>query len=146
TAEYREHGAIFWPDFGRLKASRRIWDACEVAYLDEPEFESGQIVVDKQRCWQALNLTMHYNEHSDYYFQHIHGDKETFHMAFRRLGKSFAMPPFGIHPLAQTMCQHDFQGNRIFQHRNLDKWRLDGSNRRIDGFIDEDVCRYFLAQ
>src|SRR5262249_49945701 len=59
---------------------------------------------------------------------------------------SFAMPPFGIHPLAQTMCQHDFQGNRIFQHRNLDKWRLDGSNRRIDGFIDEDVCRYFLAQ
>ncbi len=146
TEPYREHGAIFWPDYGRLDRSRLIWKACEVEYRDEPEFESGQIVIDKKRCWEALNLTMHYNEHSDFYYRHIHGDKETFHLAFRRVQKSYAMPGKGIHALDATMCQHDFEGKRVFQHRNLDKWRLDGTNRTVAGFVGEDVCRGFLAE
>jgi AAA+ ATPase superfamily predicted ATPase len=44
------------------------------------------------------------------------------------------------------MCQHDFQGRRVFQHRNMDKWRLDGSNRQIRGFLFEDQCREFLSE
>jgi len=145
TPEYEQTGALFWPDYGRLERSRDIWGICEVPYRDEPEFESGQCVVDKRRCWRALNLTRHYNDHSDFYFQHIHGDKDTFHMAFRRTETPYAMPKRGIRPLDATMCQHDFQGRRIFQHRNLDKWLLDGSNRRIRGFRLESLCREFLA-
>ena len=145
TPQFQEHGAIFWPDFGRLEQSRTIWHVCDVDYRDEPEFESGQLVVDKERCWAALNLTMHYNEHSDFYYLHVHGDKETFHLAFHRVGKSYAMPSRGIDALDATMCQHDFEGRRIFQHRNMDKWHYNGSNRRIRGFIDEDACRQFLA-
>lgn len=144
--EYKMHGAIFWPDYGRLEPFRRIWDACEVEYRDEPEFETGQIVVDKQRCWDALQLAWHYNEHSDFYYRHIHGDKDTFHMAFHRMRKSYAMPAYGIHSLDATMCQHDFQGNRLFQHRNMDKWSLEGSNRSIGDFWYEDECREHLAE
>lgn len=144
--EYEQTGAVFWPDYGRLKRSRKIWRICEVAYRDEPEFESGQIVVDKKRCWRALNLAMHYNEHSDFYYRHIHGDKDTFHMAFHRTETPYAMPRRRIHSLDATMCQHDFEGHRIFQHRNMDKWRLDGSNRAIGGFWFEDFCRYFLSE
>lgn len=140
SPEYREDGAIFWPDYGRLAPSREIWDLCEVEYRDEPEFETGQIVVDKSRHWPALRLAMHYNEHSDFYYRFIHGDKETFHMAWRRLGASYAMPPNGIHPLDATMCQHDFQGRIIFQHRNMAKWTLRGENRRIAGFQREEEC------
>ena len=146
TDEYQQHGAIFWPDFSRLESFRGIWEACQVEYRDEPEFESGQVVVDKSRCWEALNLAMHYNEHSDFYYLHIHGDKETFHLAFLRTEKSFAMPSRGIDALDATMCQHDFDGNRVFQHRNMDKWMLDGSNREIDDFLHEDLCREFLAE
>lgn len=146
TPEFAEHGAIFWPDFGRLGRERPIWKICEVDYRDEPEFETGQIVIDKHRCWEALQLTMHYNAHSDFYFRHIHGDKDTFHLAFRRAGNSYAMPSRGIHPLDCTMCQHDFQGRRIFQHRNLDKWRLDGLNRPIAGFEHEARCRKYLGE
>jgi hypothetical protein len=146
TPEYRVHGAIFWPDYGRLKESRQIWEICEVPYRDEPEFESGQIVVDKVRCWKALNLAMHYNEHADFYYRHIHGDKDTFHLAFHRAGHKYAMPSREIHGMDGTMCQHDFQGRRIFQHRNTDKWRLDGSNRRIGDFWCEDDCRDALRR
>ena len=58
---------------------------------DEPAFETGQIVVDKRRCWAELQLTMHFNEWSDFYYQHVHGDKETFHLAWRKLELPFAM-------------------------------------------------------
>lgn len=146
TPEYAQHGAIFWPDYGRLEPTREIWKICEVAYRDEPEFESGQGLVDKRRCWAALNLALHYNEHSDFYYKHIHGDKDTFHLAFLRTATAFAMPSRGIHSLDATMCQHDFRGRRVFQHRNMDKWRLDGDNRPVDDFWFEDVCRFFLSE
>ena len=50
----RGWSAIFWPDFGRLGPERPIWQICEVPYRDEPEFETGQVVVDKRR--QRISL------------------------------------------------------------------------------------------
>jgi len=38
------------------------------------------------------------------------------------------------------MCQHDFEGRRIFQHRNMDKWNLLTPNKRIPGFLFEEEC------
>jgi hypothetical protein len=146
SPEYQRHGAIFWPDFGRMDRSRSIWDICDVEYRDEPEIESGQILIDKKRCWKALRLALWLNEHSDYYYAHIHGDKGTFQMAWHMLNQPYAMPPFAIEALDATMCQHDFLGRRLFQHRNMDKWRFDGSNRRVPGFLFEEQCRNFLAE
>lgn len=145
TPEYKQTGAIFWPDYGRLAASRSIWEIMEIPYRDEPEFESGQIVVDKRRCWKALQITMHLNEWSDFYYQHIHGDKETFHMAWRKIEQEYSMPVSGIYPLAGTMCQHDFAGERIFQHRNMRKWQLNAKNDSVADFKLEDRCLEFLS-
>ena len=146
TPEYRAEGAIFWPDFGRLEKHRAIWEMCGVEHRDEPEFESGQIVVDKRRCWHALHLALHLNAHSDFYYRFIYGDKETFHLAWRRLGQAYAMPGRGVARLRDTMCQHDFQNARLFQHRNLDKWRLHPRNRPVSGFQNEHECLAFLAE
>jgi hypothetical protein len=63
----------------------------------------------------------------------------------RRIRASKSMPTRSIHRLDCTMCQHDFDGRRLFQHRNMDKWILDGSNRPIVDFWHEDLCRSFLA-
>ena len=139
------HGAIFWPDYGRLQPERSIWQLTGVTYRDEPEFETGQIVMDKQRCCRPLALTMWMNEHSDFWYQHIHGDKETFHIAWRKLGLEYAMIPHPIVSLPYTMCQHDFAGGRIFQHRNSAKWSLDGHNPIVPGFIDEAACVAHLS-
>jgi ADP-heptose:LPS heptosyltransferase len=144
--QYRKTGAVFWPDYGRLAPMREIWDVCGVPYRDEPEFESGQILVDKARCWRALQLTMWYNNHSEFFYRYIHGDKDTFHLAFRKLGEAYSMPSRPIHPLEYTMCQHDFEGNRIFQHRNLAKWMLRRPNLRIYDFWYEVECLDFLKQ
>ena len=144
TPQFEETGALFWPDIGRLDASREIWDLCGVAYRDEPEFETGQIVVDKERCWNALSLCMWYNEYSDFYYRHVHGDKETFHLAFRKLDQPYAMPEEGVHHLPATFCQHDFEGRRLWQHRNHDKWDYWGRNHCVPDFWYEDECRAYV--
>ena len=42
------------------------------------------------------------------------------------------------------MCQHDFLGRRIFQHRNLEKWDL-FFNKRIKGFLMEEECHGYIS-
>jgi hypothetical protein len=115
-------------------------------YHNDRPFESGQIVLDKQRCWEPLRLCLWYNEQSDFFYRHIYGDKETFHLAFRKLRCSYAMPGRPIQTITGTMCQHDFAGNRIFQHRNMDKWNLFLRNRVVKGFRYEVECRAYVEQ
>ncbi len=144
TPEFQQTGAIFWPDYGYLGTRRKIWKLCDVPYRKEAEFESGQMVVNKEVCWRALNLAWWYNDHSEFFYRHIHGDKDTFHMAWRRTNTPYSMPAYPIESLEGVMCQHDFSGRRIFQHRNSHKWSFFGENRRIPGFRFEDDCRAHL--
>lgn len=146
SAAYRKTGAIFWPDYGQLEKTGVIWRSCGLERPATPEFESGQILVDKARCWAALRLSLWFNEHSDFYYRHLHGDKETFHLAFCKLKQPFTLVPHPLRGLPGTMCQHDLAGRRLFQHRNTDKWDLLGRNRVIAGFWHEAECREALVQ
>jgi ADP-heptose:LPS heptosyltransferase len=146
TPQFRSTGAIFWPDFPRTrdKKARAIWRSFGLQVPDELEFESGQILLDKARCWKALCLAMWMNENSDFFYQHFHGDKETFHLAFRKLKTSYSLVRKRIHPLEGVMCQHDFLGRRVFQHRNMFKWDL-FFNKAIKGFRCEAACLGFIS-
>lgn len=148
TPQFHGTGAIFWPDYTRDKNQKAaaIWRSCGLREPREPEFETGQIVLDKKRCWSALCLTLWFNENSDFYYQYLHGDKETFHLAFRKMKQSYSLVQKPLHPLEATMCQHDFRGRRIFQHRNMDKWDLFLRNQRVRGFHFEDECRSYVEQ
>jgi hypothetical protein len=158
AAPYRETGAIFWPDLKPIPAESPIWEVCRVPYRDEASFESGQIVLDKARCWKALLLTMHMNECAGFYYQYVNGDKDTFHMAWRMLGQPYSMAP---HPprlmlarradplfayVGPVMGQRDFDGRVILQHRNWPKFILFGKNPRYPGFAHEAKCFEFLDE
>jgi len=145
TPEFRATGAIFWPDYHHAKAASSEWRVFDVPYRDEPEFESGQIVLDKARVWRALELVRWYSDWSDFFYRHVWGDKDTFRFAWHKTGTPFALPPFPIHEIEDTMCQHDFTGRRIFQHRNTDKWSLRRENKRVAGFLFEHECLDDLA-
>ena len=51
----------------------------------------------------------------------------------------------GIHTLSGTMCQHDFDGNRVFQHRNGRKWSM-YENPQVPGFDFEAECVRFIDE
>jgi hypothetical protein len=151
SSEYRESGAIFRPGMDTLPAEHPIWEICRVAYREEPDFESGQLVLDKERCWRALHLALHLNEESDFYYRYVNGDKETFHLAWRMLDQPYGMPskrPAWVTGLinpddtnfADVLIQHDFAGTPIFQHRTGAKWNAWGKPFHVPGFPYEDAC------
>ena len=146
TPPYLEHGAVFWSDYGRLKPIDKIWDLTGVPYRDEPSFESGQMLIDKRRCWEPLAVAMWMNQTSEFWYRYLFGDKDTFHIAWRKLNRSYAMPSQGLSHLQYGMGHHDFEGRRIFQHRNRAKWVLSGWNPKTDDFEKEERGFAFLEE
>jgi hypothetical protein len=151
--EYARTGALFWPDISTAPADSPVWELFRVGYREEPEVESGQMVVDKERCWVPLNLARHFNEWSDLYYQYINGDKDSFHFAWRQLEYPYAMPgqaprklmsrvttPTGPRRIVCGLEQHDFSGNPLFHHRTGADWVLFGENLRVGSRLIEERC------
>ena len=146
TPEYVESGALFWPDIVRLSRDNEVWAVGGLDYRDMPSFESGQLVIDKSRCWSALGLTHWINQRSDEFYRFLHGDKDTFLLAWLKLGRPFHLVRHQPKLLDGAICQRGLDGRPLFQHRNHAKWILDGDNPRIAGFQLEDECRALLEE
>jgi ADP-heptose:LPS heptosyltransferase len=144
TLPFKKTGAILWPELKHLKPNQAIWKRLGIGPRDAPGVDSGQMVIDKERCWAAVMLAWWYNDHSDYFYQFTEGDKLTYLMAFFKLRQVFAMPEKRPEPMTVGLCQHDFKGRRVFQHRYLDKWEFFHNNRRDPDFWYEDECFSYL--
>jgi hypothetical protein len=59
--------AIFWPDFGSTSYGNMIWQVMQVPFIREAEFESGQMLIHRDKSWRALNLALYMNHRSDFY-------------------------------------------------------------------------------
>lgn len=150
---YREHGAVFWPDARVTDKNNAIWDVVGIPYRHEPEFETGQMLIDKRRCWEPLQLALWMNEHADRFYHLVWGDKDTFRFAWHKFGRPFGMVSHPPQPMffpgnggVAGLWQHDFDGNWLFQHRNMAKWDLLAANPRIPGYLHETESRRFLAE
>lgn len=143
--QYKNHGALFWP---RLKEGPppEVWNIFDMSYIAESGFESGQILVNKVKCWKALCLALWYNERSDFYYRYTDGEKEIFHLAFRKLKTPYAMVSTPPTVVQGAIYQHDYHGNRVFQHRQSEKWNVYGQNRKVQDFIGEDKCFQYLGE
>jgi len=144
--EFRESGALFWPDIVKLSAVNPIWAISGIDYRDMWSLESGQMVLDKSRCWRALCLTHWINQRSDDFYRFLHGDKDTFLIAWLKLAQTYYLIPHRPKLLDFTLCQRDPDGELLFQHRNSAKWILHGDNPKIGGFRLEDECRALLNE
>lgn len=144
SPSYRREGALFWPDRGCLAKEREIWSVCRVPYRREPEFDSGQMVIDKNRCWRPLQLAMHYNEYSDFYYKHMFGDKDTYHFAWRFLGVEYGMIAHPLRHVDDVFHQHDERGEKRFQHGV--KWNLSQAHRYRREYLFQDECIGFLDE
>ena len=144
--EFRDTGALFWPDIVRLSPDNEIWAISGLSYRDMWSVESGQMVLDKSRCWRALSLSHWINQHSHVFYQFLHGDKDTLVIAWLMLAQPYQFIRHSPKLLEATLCQRDPEGAVLFQHRNGAKWILDGNNPRIDGFRLEGECRALLRE
>lgn len=124
--KYREWGAIFWPD---LKLNTGMipedaWKIFGVKPFGVLPTESGQVLINKELCWRELSIAARYNEHADFVYRILYGDKDTFPMAWHRLGRRYArMWPHSTFE-SVAIRQFDEQGQTLFLHRVHDKFRI----------------------
>ncbi len=76
--QFRETGALFWPDIVDLKADNPIWAALGLPAERRISLESGQLLVDKRRHRRAAIVTMALNEMAESTYRYVYGDKDTF--------------------------------------------------------------------
>jgi hypothetical protein len=145
SPEFIEHGALFWPDMSSLNQQNTLWKLLKLKPTNEIEFETGQILVDKSKAWFGLCLSMWINEHSDFFYQYFHGDKEAFHFGFLKNNTPYYIMPHPTVVKNGVMNQYDFKGNLLFQHRNGNKWQLE-NNPEIPDFRYEKECLSFLEE
>ncbi|KAG4055927.1 hypothetical protein PC123_g8996 [Phytophthora cactorum] len=152
TQEFRQHGAIFWPDFWHpektifnIQRESLLWELVDLPFVDMFEQESGQILIDRRRAAIALEVLMFFAYHRPSHFERLvlaHGDKDLFRLAWMKTQTPFYMMPFppasagterGTYKkqfCGMTMVQFDVDGNVLFLHRNAKK--LDGKVDKLD--------------
>lgn len=156
--EYRGAGAVFWPDLDRTRSTSdelfRVFGVTTEALKRGFEFESGQILLDKRRCWRALLTVCLANSDvegfREYCYRHTLGDKDTFRLAFEAARQPYHLVPHpsrGVgnlllfipmpftdlrlwirHDLGSYfttgMLQHDLDGRPMFIHKTVAEWEL----------------------
>ncbi|KAK1943194.1 hypothetical protein P3T76_005831 [Phytophthora citrophthora] len=152
SKEFREHGAIFWPDFWHpektifnIQRESLLWELVDLPFVDMFEQESGQILINRKRAAIAMEVLMFYAYHRPSHFERLvlaHGDKDLFRLAWMKTRTPFYMMPFppasagterGTYKkqfCGMTMVQFDVEGNVLFLHRNAKK--LDGKVDKLD--------------
>jgi hypothetical protein len=149
---YRERGATFWPDLASSAwmlrpETWRIFGA-QPGWL---ALESGQLLIDKRACWRELQLALWYNSRADFVYNILWGDKDTFNVAWRRLGTHYSMTQHRCDWDTHTILQYGPDGAVLFQHRCQDKFRLgparfastyqtSAANRHNPRLAHEDFC------
>lgn len=130
--EFEEAGAVLWPDCAPVIRDAWIPEAAwRTAGLSEPPAvacESGQLLLDKERCWGALQVTRHMNEHSDFWYApgFLFGDKDTFWLPFLLLGQRAHMAARGPAGPPGGLTHFTPGGQRFCQHLTQNKPSLDG--------------------
>jgi hypothetical protein len=140
-AKFKETGAVLWPDLVDLVAASQVWRACGLAPRTVPSIESGQVLIDKAKCWSALQATLHLNECAEHYYRLVYGDKDTWLLGFLLTQSPYSLVP--QRPVADgSWCfyQRDFDGAIIFQHRTRAKWRYSGAQDDLPGFVGLEGC------
>lgn len=131
-----------------------MWPIFNIPYNDSEPFEAGQLLINKVKCYLEFSTLKHYTDNCEIYFG-FGGDKEVFKFAWQKLGimkgikplqinyHSDPNVPFGFIPFGPfskgvpniykkwgggtVMVQRDRDGNELFNHRNMSKFKLDGN-------------------
>jgi hypothetical protein len=144
--QYRERGAVFWPDIVDISERNPAWSLLGLTPEQIVSFESGQVLVDKARHRRTLAMAVALNEQAETLYQAIYGDKDTFLLAWKLCGAPFALVPH--QPFTDDRClfQRDFDGAPLFQHRTGGKWSYSGDQLHIAGFVHEAACLDAIGQ
>ena len=135
---YLEHGAIFWQDYWIQSSAPETYLIFGNSTKMTHTHESGQMLVNKERHWDALWLNLFMNSFSDFFYPlSVNymglGDKELLPFAIASNGDKYGLVPHGPDHVGvmldnriygNTMLQFSPDGEPLFLHANLGKWTV----------------------
>ena len=117
---YRASGSIFWPDIppGDRKEwlPSTAWNNIGMEYEHSVDFESGQYLINKQKCYKELCTTVWMNDHSDWFYKFVFGDKSTFHLAWSKCDSAYCMTTTPAGWRSPCILQYDLDNSLVFEH------------------------------
>lgn len=153
---YLDQGAIFWPDLPphdrQFWVPPDVWHNAGLPATNASALESGQLLIDKRKCWTELHVCKAINEHSDYWYGQLFGDKDTFLLAWhaaalpRNREPAYALVPEGAGWNGGAILQHDMQGRLLWEHGAQNKPSRDGYPHGRDCLSNPGECHEHLAE
>ena len=112
-------GFAFWEDLPNTIHNVR-WENIWPQSLPKPfaEFspiQGGQLVIHRPSVWREIVIAHWMNQHSDFYYQHMFGDQDTWRVAFALTGKPIRN--LGLAPWQETAFVCPFEGKPLIVHR-----------------------------
>lgn len=95
-----------------------LWDILQTKEDSLPEFESGFILVNKKYHSTPLLVTLFLNQNSDFTYQYVYGDKDTFHLAWAKCNSSCHMLK-DVTRYNEHICSY-YNNKILFEHRVFD--------------------------
>ncbi|GAA5993689.1 hypothetical protein JCM10908_002298 [Rhodotorula pacifica] len=92
SREFREMGAVFWPDYWKDQPENAIWSILGVQCRDEFTIEAGQVLLRQSDHLDAILLVEHMLKDWEFWFKLSDGDKDLFRYAFLALRKRWGVP------------------------------------------------------
>jgi SAM-dependent methyltransferase len=115
-------GFAFWQDTGgcennvkwrKAMGSERPPNAIKA-------IQGGQLFINREKCWNEIVVAHWMNQHSDYFYQHMYGDQDTWRVAFTLTGKKYAN--LGNARLADGVFDCQYGGKSYVVHRC--QWKM----------------------
>lgn len=94
-SHYRRTGLVLTPDIKKNRPNDNMFPLIGLKLPKEyTEAEAGQVLVDKLKCWKAVQLMNWINSNGPSFFYRLfHGDKESWPLAWMKLDMPFSMTP-----------------------------------------------------
>ena len=156
ASPFIRHGACYFADMAGQSLQPGQWARFGLGHIDEPAWESGQFAVDKRRHWDALYAAWWLNSRSPYVYQHIYGDKDTFHLAFRKTQhRVWVSDPPDWQQIA--FVHRDHRRQPFVVHRTRDKFRFpwirgnfmtaqNSLNTKVPGLPKEEIAHGYYHE
>ncbi len=129
---YQQTGALFWGDYWTNWYDIDIHRILNTQVSTKTDIESGQFLINKEKCWKAINLAYYMNSHAYFFYRYLMGDKDTYRLSWeltqtRHYQNNYNPQSLGIHYKRESkfqgtsMLHFDLYGNPLFIHLTLDK-------------------------
>lgn len=146
TDGYKATGSMLWPDI-LLGCEPNLSSFGVCKYMGQGAgFETGIMVFDKRRTWQALNMWVWYNYNADWTYRWSWTDKDTIFAAMLLTNTTINLQQHAYND-SLLFAQYGPDGNPMFCHRVTQgsKLQLGKENRWPDWFPHEAKCTEYMA-